>query len=296
MSESSLTSLSLGRDARGAEGRPPRRGVRDVFVLGLLLLLAVALGGGGYVLLKRMEALERRVGELSLKYDEVASLARRAADQAATAEAASQRAAEGRRTAETQMEVAQQDAAASREQADVARKEATGAQEAATRAQAEAAEIRKKAQAEIDRLQAALGNIAETQQTAVGLVMRLGGDHLKFEFDKADLRPEDRELLSRIAGILMTATDTTIVVNGHTDDVGSDAYNQKLSEKRAEAVRDYLIKAGLRADILSVNGYGKSLPLVPGTSEEARAKNRRVELGIASARLVYRGKPLESTP
>jgi OOP family OmpA-OmpF porin len=122
--------------------------------------------------------------------------------------------------------------------------------------------------------------------------MSLNGDHLKFEFDKAELKPEDRELLSRIAGILMTATDTTISVNGYTDDVGTEAYNQALSLRRAEAVRDYLVKAGLRADILSVNGKGKSFPLVPGTSDAARARNRRVELGIASARLIYKGVPL----
>ena len=63
---------------------------------------------------------------------------------------------------------------------------------------------------------------------------------VSFEFDKAELRVEDRELLSRIAGILMTSKDYAISVNGHTDDVGSEEYNQKLSERRAKAVVDYL--------------------------------------------------------
>jgi OOP family OmpA-OmpF porin len=117
--------------------------------------------------------------------------------------------------------------------------------------------------------------------------MNLGSDYLKFEFDKADLRVEDRELLSRVAGILMTSQDFTISVNGHTDDVGSDAYNLKLSERRAQAVRDYLVKAGLPAEIVTVEGHGKSLPLVPGNSEAARAKNRRVELGIVNIRIRY---------
>ena len=109
--------------------------------------------------------------------------------------------------------------------------------------------------------------------------MNLGGDHLKFEFDKAELSAKDRELLSRIAGILITAHDYTISVNGHTDDVGTAAYNKALSERRAQAVRDYLVQAGLPPEILSVTGHGKSLPLVPGTTDAARAKNRRVELG-----------------
>ncbi len=71
------------------------------------------------------------------------------------------------------------------------------------------------------------------------------------------------------------------------DDVGSDAYNQALSERRAQAVRDYLVKAGLPAQILTVQGHGKSLPLVRGTSEAARAKNRRVELGLVNTQIRY---------
>jgi outer membrane protein OmpA-like peptidoglycan-associated protein len=117
--------------------------------------------------------------------------------------------------------------------------------------------------------------------------MTLGSDYLKFEFDRAELRPEDRELLSRVAGVLMTSKDYTVSVNGHTDDVGSEEYNQKLSERRAEAVRDYLVKAGLPPEILSVAGHGKIRPLVRGTSAEARAKNRRVELGIVNTRILY---------
>jgi outer membrane protein OmpA-like peptidoglycan-associated protein len=250
---------------------------------------------GVYQILKRMQALQQQVAQQSARADEAAAQARQAAERAAGAEAAAQRSAEGRQVAEVQMAEAKQDADASRAQADVALKEASSAQETAVRAQAEAEEIRKNAQAEIDRLHAALGSIAETRQTALGLVMNLGEDRLKFEFDKAELRPQDRELLARIAGILMTATDTSVVVTGHTDDVGTDAYNQALSLRRAEAVRDYLVQAGLRADILSVDGLGKSAPLVPGTSDAARARNRRVELGIASARVIYR-RPTPTRP
>ena len=244
-----------------------------------------------------MQALEQQVASLSARTDQAEARARQAADQAAASEAAAQRAAEGRQAAETQSAEARQEADASREQADAARQQADSARETAARAQAEAQEIRKKAEAEINRLYDALGSVAETRRTALGLVMNLGGDRLKFEFDKAELRPEDRELLSRIAGILMTSTDTTmsLSVNGHTDDVGSDAYNQKLSERRAEVVRDYLVKAGLPAAALSVTGHGKSVPLVPGTSDAARAKNRRVELGIADSRLRPR-RPGSATP
>jgi outer membrane protein OmpA-like peptidoglycan-associated protein len=227
-----------------------------------------------------MRAVERQMAAASARAEASATLARQAMERAVASESAARTAAEGRQAAEAQSAEAVQ-------QKDEAVQEATTAREAATRAQEEAAAIRKRAEAEVNRLQQALGQIAETRRTALGLVMNLGGDHLKFEFDKADLRPEDKELLSRIAGILTTAHDYTISVNGHTDDVGSDAYNRKLSERRAQAVRNYLVQAGLSPEILSVEGHGKSLPLVKGTSDAARAKNRRVELGLVNTQIRY---------
>jgi outer membrane protein OmpA-like peptidoglycan-associated protein len=279
------TSLSL----QSEEAREPARGgSRGLIALAVLLVLVAA--GGGYVayrVLQRMGEVERLVAGASARSDEALALARQAADRAAAAEAAAQEAAEGRKVAEGETATARQEADTARQAADAARQDATSARATAAQAQAEAERIRRKAEAEVSRLEAALGQVAETHRTALGLVMSLGGDHLKFEFDKADLRPEDRELLSRIAGIILTSHDYTISVNGFTDDVGSDEYNQKLSERRAQAVRDYLVKAGLAAEIMSVEGHGKSLPLVPGTSEAARAKNRRVELGIVNTQIRY---------
>jgi outer membrane protein OmpA-like peptidoglycan-associated protein len=274
-----VTSLSLRSDDEREPARGRGRGVL-LFLLFLLILALAGLGLLAYRILLRAEAVERQLAAVSAKADEAAALARQATERSNTAEAAARAAAEGRQLAEAQT-------AGARQEADAARQEATTAKESAAQAQAEAAAIRKKAEAEVNRLEAALGQVAETRRTALGLVMNLGSDHLKFEFDKADLRPEDRELLSRIAGIILTSHDYTISVNGHTDDVGSDAYNQALSERRAQAVRDYLVKAGLPAQILSVQGHGKSLPLVRGTSEAARAKNRRVELGLVNTQIRY---------
>jgi outer membrane protein OmpA-like peptidoglycan-associated protein len=273
------TSLSLQSETTSEPARGSGKGF-VVLVALLLVLLLAGLGFLGYEILRRVDAVEQQVASLSARTNEVTSLSRQAMDRAAEAETSARAAAEGRQLAEAQTGEA-------RQEADAARQEATAARETAARAQAEADQVRKKAEAEIDRLEAALGQIAETRRTALGLVMNLGSDYLKFEFDKAELRQQDRELLSRIAGILLTSQDYTISVNGHTDDVGSEAYNQKLSERRATAVRDYLVQAGLPAEILSVTGHGKALPLVSGRSEEARAKNRRVELGIASTRIRY---------
>jgi outer membrane protein OmpA-like peptidoglycan-associated protein len=273
-----VTSLSLRED----ESREPvRRTGRGLIVLLVLLILALAgMGLVGYRIVERTTAMEQQITVLSAKADETAALAKQAMERATASETAARTAAELRQAAEVET-------AGAKQEADAARQEATSAKETAAQAQAEAAAIRKKAEAEVNRLEAALGQVAETRRTALGLVMNLGSDHLKFEFDKADLRPEDRELLSRIAGIILTSHDYTISVNGHTDDVGSGAYNQTLSERRAQAVRDYLVKAGLPAQILTVQGHGKSLPLVRGTSDAARAKNRRVELGLVNTQIRY---------
>lgn len=285
MPNRSSTSLNLQSEERS---EPARGGGRGLIVLILLLIASVAgLGFLAYRILQRTGAAERQLASLSVKTDEATALARQAMEKAVAADAAARAAAEGRQLAEVQAAGARQEADAAQQEATTARQEAGTAREAAARAQAEADRIRKRAEAERDRLEAALGQIAETRRTALGLVMNLGGDHLKFEFDKAELSVKDRELLSRITGILMTSHDYTISVNGHTDDVGSDAYNQGLSERRAQAVRDYLLQAGLPAEILSVTGHGKSLPLVAGTSDAARAKNRRVELAIANTQIRY---------
>jgi outer membrane protein OmpA-like peptidoglycan-associated protein len=271
-----MTSLSLSDDPRD----PPRSGRSLVGLVVLLMAVVAALGYLAYRNEQRMRAVERQVAAASAKAEASSAQARQALERAVSSEAAARTAAEGRQAAEAQTAEAVQ-------QKDAAVQEATSARETASRAQAEADAIRKKAEAEVNRLQQALGQIAETRRTALGLVMNLGGDHLKFEFDKADLQPSDKELLSRIAGILLTAHDYTISVNGHTDDVGSDAYNQKLSERRAQSVRNYLVQAGLSPEILSVEGHGKSLPLVKGTSDAARAKNRRVELGLVNTQIRY---------
>lgn len=271
--------LNLREDpARTAAGTRPPSGV-----IVLLLLLLAGAGALGYLAWdgrRRTADLEREVAALTRRTQQSESAARQALDRATGAESFARAAAEGRQAAEAQT-------ATARQEADTAKQEATTAKEAAAQAQAEAERIRKRAEAEVNRLEQSLGQIAETRRTALGLVMNLGSDYLKFEFDKADLRPEDRELLSRVAGILMTSKDYTLTVAGHTDDVGTDAYNQALSVRRAQAVRDYLVKAGLPAEIFTVEGYGKSRPLVRGMSEEARRKNRRVELGLAHTQIRY---------
>jgi len=288
-----MNSLSLDDDPRDRPplDRPSRVRERSSgSTLPLLVLLIAAVIAAlffGYRQHGKNVAADARLADLSAKVDRATATAQAAMAKADTADRNAHAAAEGRQLAETQAAGARQEADEARKESDAARQEAMTAKETAARAEAEKEAIRKRAESERNRLEAALGEIAETRKTALGLVMNLGGDHLKFEFNKAELSAKDRELLSRIAGIMLTAQDYTISVNGHTDDVGSAEYNQALSERRAQAVRDYLAQAGIPAEILSVTGHGKSLPLVRGTTDAARAKNRRVELAIANTRIRY---------
>ncbi len=261
-----------------------------LLALAFVLLLAVV-GFLGLQVLNRLDAIESQIADLSSQSIEATDASERALARATRAEEVARAAAEGRLLAEADTARAEENAVAAREDAAASRADAATSRDEAARARAEADRIRAEAQAELDRLEKALGKIADTRRTALGLVMNLGEDTIKFDFDKADLKPEDKELLSRIAGILLTSQDYTIAINGHTDDVGSDEYNEGLSERRAAAVRDYLVEANISEEILSVQGWGKKQPLVRGTSDEARAKNRRVELAIVNIRINYPQAP-----
>ena len=136
-------------------------------------------------------------------------------------------------------------------------------------------------------MQTALSQIADTRRTAMGLIMTLGSKSIRFDFDRSDVRPENREVLSRIAGVLIALKGYSIYVYGYTDDIGTQEYNLKLSQRRAQAVRDYLVQAGLDPNIISSKGFGKSDPRVRGEGPDARAINRRVEIGIVDSRLRF---------
>jgi outer membrane protein OmpA-like peptidoglycan-associated protein len=252
----------------------------------VFLLVAAGLGYLGFRVLDRLNAIESQVAILGEEASRAATSSRDALSQAKLAEQSARAAADGRTLAEQNALAAHETAAAAKEDADSAREERDAAR-------AETDRIRQEAEAELTRLEEALSKVVETRRTALGLVLNLGEDSIKFDFDKAELKPKERELLSRIAGILLTSSDYTVSVNGHTDDVGTDEYNQTLSERRAAAVHAYLLEAGVAPEIMSVTGWGKKKPRVEGSSEQARAKNRRVELGIVNSRVTYRSEAFD---
>ena len=102
-------------------------------------------------------------------------------------------------------------------------------------------------------------------------------ENIFFEFDKTELLPESYVELNKIADFMLENNINRIDISGHTDSEGSDAYNQKLSEGRAQAVVDYLISRGVHPVSMEAVGYGKSSPIDTNLTEEGRAINRRVE-------------------
>jgi outer membrane protein OmpA-like peptidoglycan-associated protein len=101
-----------------------------------------------------------------------------------------------------------------------------------------------------------------------------------FDVDKTEIRPAARESIAKAAEVLVRYPDTYITVEGHTDSTGTTEYNQKLSERRADAVRDRLMRDGVPAPRIGIKGYGESDPVADNSTPEGRQSNRRVQLEI----------------
>jgi outer membrane protein OmpA-like peptidoglycan-associated protein len=101
---------------------------------------------------------------------------------------------------------------------------------------------------------------------------------INFDFNKATLRPDSEPTLEKVLELLQSRPDLKLEVQGHTDNVGSDDYNLKLSDARAASVVAWLVSKGIAADRLTAQGYGSKVPIADNGSDEGRARNRRVEL------------------
>ena len=122
------------------------------------------------------------------------------------------------------------------------------------------------------------GAVVDLDGCEVEAVIELDGVY--FDFDEATLKPEGMAVLNGAAALLQKHERVVVEVAGHTDSKGSDEYNQGLSERRANSVKDYLVRKGVKASRLSARGYGESRPVASNDTEEGRAENRRVELVV----------------
>jgi hypothetical protein len=102
-----------------------------------------------------------------------------------------------------------------------------------------------------------------------------------FAFGKFDLKPAAREALAKLSGIVLSHPGLKLAIDGYTDSVGSDAFNQTLSEKRAQGVSDYLVSQGIDAGDVTATGFGKDNPVASNSTAAGRQQNRRVEIIIS---------------
>ena len=115
---------------------------------------------------------------------------------------------------------------------------------------------------------------AELQRRAID---KIGADRIYFAFDKSDLTEQSRQTLAEKADMLKNFPALALLVEGHCDERGTNEYNMALGERRARAAYDYLVLMGIDAGRLTIISYGEEYPAVPGSTEEAWAKNRRCE-------------------
>jgi len=214
-------------------------------------------------------SLARAAGDVETARSLKAEAERDAAGARVSADSANQAAARARVSADS----ANQVAARTLSYADSVRTAAGAAQQEASAARQERDDARA-------RLASSISAILDTKREARGLVVNLSD--VLFTSGKAVLQPGAREKLSKLSGILLAYPGPyTLAIGGHTDSVGSDALNDKLSQARAESVRNYLTEAGIAASHLtSATGYGKHQPVADNATAEGRAKNRRVEIVI----------------
>jgi len=235
---------------------------------------------------------EAAAREAKARADADAEARRRADAEAAReqAEQARQQAEQAKAEAEQARQealAAAQEAARQKEEAEKAKAEALAQQQAlaveADKAKAAAAQsesLRQQAEQEKAELRARLlqqlNQVLATRDSARGLIANMSD--VLFRSGSFELMPGARERLAKVSGIILAYPSLHLAVEGHTDSVGTDDYNQKLSEQRAEAVRDYFVQQGISGSTIDAQGFGKSEPIASNDTPEGRQQNRRVEL------------------
>ncbi len=238
---------------------------------------------------------EAAAREAKARADAAAEAQRRADAEAARAQAeqarqqAEQAKAEAER-AKAEAQAAAEEAARQKEAAEKAKAEALAQQQAlaaeADKAKAAAAQseyLRQQAEKEKSELRARLlqqlNSILATRDSARGLIANMSD--VLFRSGSFELMPGARERLAKVSGIILAYPSLHLAVEGHTDSIGSDDYNQNLSEQRASAVRDYFVQQGISAASIESHGFGKTEPIATNDTPEGRQQNRRVELVLS---------------
>ncbi len=236
----------------------------------------------------RKQAAERQHNAEVAKNEAQADAAAQAANaaqsqaQAQAAAAQSERdrlAAENARLQARQAEMAKNQAEMAKNNADLMAEQARAKEQEAKQREAAANARAANAEAMREKLRAQLNAVLATVETPRGLVVTLSD--VLFDSGKYTLKPGTQVSLARVAGIFQSYPGLKIQVEGYTDSVGGDDYNQKLSENRADTTRDFLEKQGVSPDNISAMGYGKADPVADNSTAAGRAQNRRVNLVVS---------------
>jgi len=202
-----------------------------------------------------------------------------AAAAAAKSKAEEQAAVEAKRQAElTAAKEAQMKAEAAKAQAEAEAKQA--AEQAKTQAAKDEAERARAATAALRaQLLQQLNSVLQTTDSPRGLVVNMAD--VLFDFGKYDLKTDAKIKLAKLGGIIQAHPGLHLAIEGHTDNIGSDEANMKLSQQRADAVHDFLVQQGLTSDTVTAVGMGKADPVADNSTNEGRQKNRRVEIIVS---------------
>jgi len=240
----------------------------------------------------RLQAEEEARRRTLAENDRAAADAQRVAAEQARRDAEAQRLAAEQATIEAtrqkrEAEAAQQAALAQQQQlaAEVERSRSAADLAERQRREAEQAAQQQRQQAEEERLKlrqqllAQLNVIMQTRDTARGLIVNMSD--VLFDTGRFTLTPGAREKLAKVSGIILSHPGLTVKVEGHTDSVGSDEYNMKLSENRANSVRTFLVGQGIESGSVTAQGFGKTMPVADNSTAAGRQRNRRVELVVS---------------
>ena len=234
---------------------------------------------------ERLAAAAKAKAEAEAKAAAEAAAAKRKADAEAAemkrrTDEEARRQAELARAREAQMK-AEADAAAfrSRMEADALAAKEKAARDEAARANEAAEAAKRAAEALRAELLRQLNQVLETKDSPRGLVVTMAD--VLFDVGKYDVRPTTREKLARLSGIVLANKGLQLDIEGHTDSTGSDEINQTLSERRAQAVQNYLVQQGLAAEAVTAKGFGKTMPVGDNATAAGRQQNRRVEIIVS---------------
>lgn len=257
---------------------------------------------------RRIEQAQSQAERESARAEEARMDAQRQADQRALAEQERQAAEQARTQAEQARLEAQQEArqaAQEKAQADQQLQQAQQQQQALAQQaeqsrlqaqQAEQARVQSEQQAEQQRqrLLQQLNQVLQTKDTAKGLIVNVSD--VLFDTGKSTLKPGAKVRLAKVSGIILAYPDLRLEVDGYTDSTGSHEFNQRLSERRADTVRDFLVSQGVSPNNVGARGFAESEPIASNGTATGRQLNRRVEMVVSGSAIGQNLSPATGTP